>query len=138
MKQWARSTLSPIPFHRSGTCVVAPDERQSVSGYCGRDECASQKTRVSMQKELCMAAKRRTSWLTEEIADFLASCPSREQLLSYHASEPIQERARELLQKSKSGRLAADEQWELDQFEHTEMLMQLIKARVRAPKVVRS
>lgn len=85
-----------------------------------------------------MAAKRRTPWLTEEIANFLASCPSREQLMSYHPSDPIQERARQLLERSKSGRITADEQWELDQFEHAEMLMQLIKARVRAEKVVRS
>jgi hypothetical protein len=85
-----------------------------------------------------MAAKRRATWLTEEIANFLASCPSREQLLSYHPSGQVLERARELLEKSKSGRITADEQWELDQFEHAEMLMQLIKARVRAEKVVRS
>ena len=84
-----------------------------------------------------MTAKQRTSWLTEEVANFLASCPSPEQLLSYHPPVPIQERARELLKKAKSGRITADEQWELDQFEHAEMLMQLIKARVRVEKVVR-
>lgn len=65
-----------------------------------------------------MAVKRRTNWLTEEIADFLASCPSRERLLAYHPSVALQEHARELLEKSKSGRMTADEQWELDQFEH--------------------
>jgi hypothetical protein len=85
-----------------------------------------------------MAVKRRTNWLIEEVANFLASCPTREQLLSYHPSVSIQERARELLEKSKSGRITADDQWELDQFEHAEMLMQLIKARVRATKVVHS
>jgi hypothetical protein len=60
------------------------------------------------------------------------------QLLNYHPPVPVQERARELLQKSKSGSISADEQWELDQFEHTEMLLQLIKARVRADTVARS
>ncbi len=84
-----------------------------------------------------MAAKRPANWLTEEIANFLASCPSHEQLLRYRPSLPIKERARELLEKSKSGRITADEQWELDQFEHAEMLMQLIKARVRVDQVVR-
>ena len=44
----------------------------------------------------------------------------------------MQGHARKLLEKSKSGRITAEEQWELDQFEHAEMLMQLIKARVRA------
>jgi hypothetical protein len=85
-----------------------------------------------------MPTKPRTNWLAEEIAAFLASRPSREQLLSYHPPRHVQERARELLEKSKTGRITADEQWELDQFEHAEMLMQLIKARVRAEKVVRS
>ena len=84
-----------------------------------------------------MAGKRRTNWVTEEIASFLASCPSREQLLSYHPSAAVQERSRELLEKSKAGRITADEQWELDQFEHAEMMMQLIKARVRVEKAVR-
>jgi hypothetical protein len=84
-----------------------------------------------------MARRRRTTWLTEEIANFLASCPSREQLLAYHPPLPMQERLQELLEKSKSGRSTADEQWELDQFEHAEMLMQMIKARVRADKVAR-
>jgi hypothetical protein len=37
---------------------------------------------------------------------------------SLHPPPPIQERARELLGESKSGRITADEQWELDQFEH--------------------
>jgi hypothetical protein len=83
-------------------------------------------------------AKRRPPWLTEEIATFLASRPSREQLLSYHPSTAVQERARELLEKAKSGRTTADEQWELDQFEHAEMLVQMIKARLRAEKVVHS
>jgi hypothetical protein len=56
-----------------------------------------------------MAAKRRTTWLSEEIANFLASCPARDQLLSYQPSVPTQERARELLAKSKAGRITADE-----------------------------
>jgi hypothetical protein len=85
-----------------------------------------------------VAGKRRTILLIEEIADFLASCPSREQLLSYHPSLQVQQRARQLLEKSKSGRSTADEQWELDQFEHAEMLVQLIKARVRAEQLARS
>ena len=85
-----------------------------------------------------MAARRHTNWLTEEIANFLASRPSREQLLSYHPPRPIQERVRKLLEKAKSGHITADEQWELDQFEQAEMLIQLIKARVREEKVVRS
>jgi hypothetical protein len=84
-----------------------------------------------------MPTKQRSSWLTEEVADFLASCPSREVLLAYRPSTEAQERLARLLAKSKTGRLTADEQWELDQFEHLEMLLQMIKARLRAPKAAR-
>jgi hypothetical protein len=85
-----------------------------------------------------MASKRRTDWLIDEVAKFLAACPTREQLLGYRPSLQAQERAQELLDKSKSGRISLEEQWELDQFEHTETLMQLIKAHVRARKAAPS
>jgi hypothetical protein len=79
-----------------------------------------------------MATTRKTLWLTEEIADFLATCPSREQLLRYHPSAAIQRRARDLLDKLKNGRITEDEHRELDQFEYAEMLMRLVKARLRS------
>ena len=82
-----------------------------------------------------MPSRRDASWLTEEVAEFLASRPSREQLISYRPSTRAQERVRELLNRSKSGRITEEEQWELDQFEHAEMLLQMIKVRVRAEKV---
>lgn len=70
--------------------------------------------------------------LVDEIADFLASTPSREELLQFRLSEPVQERARELLAKLKAGQLRDDERRELDRFEHLEVLMRLVKARLRA------
>ena len=79
-----------------------------------------------------MATTRKTLWLTEEIADFLATCPSREQLLRYHPSAAIQRRDRDLLDKLKNGRITEDEHRELDQFEYAEMLMRLVKARLRS------
>ena len=44
-----------------------------------------------------MAITQDAPTLVDEIADFLASAPSREQLLSYHPPERVQQRARELL-----------------------------------------
>lgn len=70
--------------------------------------------------------------LVDEVAEFLASTPSREELLRFRPSEPVQERARELLDKLKAGRLSDDERRELDRFEHLEVLMRLVKARLRA------
>jgi hypothetical protein len=81
-----------------------------------------------------MAATETVAWLTAEIADFLATCPSREELLRYRPSDQTQQRLRELLQKSKDGSITKNKQWELDQYEHAEMLMSLIKARLRSRK----
>ena len=70
--------------------------------------------------------------LLEEIADLFASSPSREQLLNFRASESVQERVRELLTKLNAGRISQDEQRELNQYEQVEMLIRLVKARLRA------
>ena len=85
-----------------------------------------------------MAKKPNVSWLTDEVADFLASCPTREELLAYHPSAKIQERCNALLTKAKNGSLSDTEAWELDQFEHIEILMQSIKARLRTRRPVQS
>lgn len=66
-----------------------------------------------------------------EIADFFASCPTREQILNYHPSLSVQQYASELLRKSKSGELTSDEEHELDQCVYVELLIRLVKARVR-------
>jgi len=78
-----------------------------------------------------MAITQDAPTLVDEIADFLASAPSREQLLSYHPPERVQQRARELLERVREGHLSAEERQELDLFEHAEMLMQLVKAKAR-------
>jgi hypothetical protein len=85
-----------------------------------------------------MANKNPTTWLIDEVADFLASCPSREELLAYRPSHPAQERFQALLDKSKKGLLDAEEEWELNQFEHLEVLLQAVKARLRTRRSVPS
>ena len=72
--------------------------------------------------------------LVAEIADFLASCPSAKQLLQYRPSAEVQKRAHQLLEKNRDGSITKYEQWELEQFEFTESLMRLVKARVRSKK----
>lgn len=84
-----------------------------------------------------MPDKHSSTWLTEEVADFLASRPSEEAILAYRPSPQTRERLSKLMARTKTGRLTDEEQWELDQFEHLEMLLQLIKARLRTPKAVR-
>ena len=71
---------------------------------------------------------------TKELAAFLASRPTREQLLAFRPSEEVQQRAREMLQKQNDGLLSPEERQELDALVHAERLMRLVKARLRAPK----
>jgi hypothetical protein len=84
-----------------------------------------------------MATTQTPTRFTREIALFLATGPSPDQMLSFHPSEQVRQRARELLEKQRQNRLTADEEWELNQFEHAEMLLQLVKATIRAEKVRR-
>jgi hypothetical protein len=79
-----------------------------------------------------MASTQSTVSVLEEIADFLASGPSSEELLQFRPSLQTQSRAQELLEKLKDGRLSAEEGRELDQYEHAERLMRLVKARIHA------
>jgi hypothetical protein len=88
----------------------------------------------TLLQDRTMAATQKLSFLTQEIADFLASCPSRAELLKYRPSPAVQKRARQLLQKSKQGRLTNYEESELDEFEFAEALMGLVKARIRSKK----
>jgi hypothetical protein len=83
-----------------------------------------------------MANRPKATWLMDDVADFLAACPSPEELLSYRPSRRAQERFNALLEKSKQGSLSAEEEWELNQFEHLEVLMQAVKARLRIARSV--
>lgn len=79
-----------------------------------------------------MASTRSTPTALEEIAGFLAAGPSPEDLLQFRPSPQTQARAEELLDKLKDGAISAEERGELDQYEQTERLMRLVKARIRA------
>jgi hypothetical protein len=81
-----------------------------------------------------MAVTQTSMGALEEIADFLASGPSPDELLRFRPSPQLQARAQELLEKLKDGRASAEERRELDQFEHAERLMRLTKAQIHARK----
>ena len=67
----------------------------------------------------------------KELADFLASQPNRLQILKYRPSTTVQQRASELLLKQNEGEISSEERRELDQFAFAEVLMRLIKAKLR-------
>jgi hypothetical protein len=81
-----------------------------------------------------MATTQSSTLFLDEVVELLTSGPSREELLNYHPSEQVQQRARELLTKLNSGDTTLDEERELDQFQHVESLMRLVKARLRTKK----
>lgn len=79
-----------------------------------------------------MATVESSARILEEIADFLARRPAPQEVVDFRPSEGVQRRASELLERNREGELTAQERQELDQFTHAELLMRLIKARMRA------
>ena len=71
----------------------------------------------------------------DEIADFFASRPSRDQVLAYRPSPAVERRFTELLEKLRDGELTGEEQMELNQFQQTEVFLRLVKARLRGESV---
>lgn len=71
----------------------------------------------------------------DELADFLTTRPSREELLEFHPSELVESRFAELMSKQRDAGLLAEEQEELDQFRQAELLLRLLKARLRQGRV---
>jgi hypothetical protein len=84
-----------------------------------------------------MASAPSTLGAIEEIADFLASGPSPDELLQFRPSPQTQARVEELLKRLKDGCLSEDERAELDRFEQVERLMRFVKARIQAAKAQR-
>lgn len=73
-----------------------------------------------------------TSLLFDEIAELFASAPQTEEILQFTPSDETVSRANELLEFNRSGNATEDVRRELEQFEQAELLMRLVKARIRA------
>ena len=79
-----------------------------------------------------MPSIQEASKIFEEIADLFASSPAADVVLSFRPSDSVVQRASELLGLSRTGQLDDELRHELDQYEQAEMLMRLVKARIRA------
>jgi hypothetical protein len=62
-----------------------------------------------------------------EVYYFLASAPSHAEILAFRPSETAQARIRDLLAGNNEGRLTAQEQAELDEFEQVEHFVRMLK-----------
>ena len=67
----------------------------------------------------------------EEIVELLTVEPLPEENINFRPSVAMQERVQELLAKNQSGNLTMDEEAELDEYEHIEHLMRMVKACAR-------
>lgn len=67
----------------------------------------------------------------DEVVEFFARGPSREEIASFRLSDETIVRTRELLRKSSAGILTADEAEELEQCAQLDRMVLLIRSRAR-------
>jgi len=67
----------------------------------------------------------------DEVVDLFARGGGATAVLAFRPSDEAQARVRDLMSRSKEGRLTEEEQAELERFAELEHLMQLVKARAR-------
>jgi hypothetical protein len=67
----------------------------------------------------------------DEVADLLAKRPTRDEILAFRPSAEVETRFAGLIAKQRADGLSGGEQEELEQFQQTEMLLRLLKARLR-------
>lgn len=67
----------------------------------------------------------------DEVAEFFAQAPTREQIVAFHFSVEAQERVRALLAGNAAGTLTPAEQRELDQLVVLDDVVSLIRARAQ-------
>ncbi|HMC10108.1 MAG TPA: hypothetical protein VKH44_02415 [Pirellulaceae bacterium] len=70
--------------------------------------------------------------LINDFADFLAIGPSRQEIVQWRPSAFVEERYTELTEKKKEGSLSDEEMKELEAFLNSEIVLSLLKARLRA------
>ena len=77
-----------------------------------------------------MSIERLSVW--DEVDEFLTSTPSPQQILAFRPSEAMQSRLLDLVEKSRSGKLTAEERAELDQHLALENFMRRLKIKALA------
>lgn len=66
-----------------------------------------------------------------EVAQFLAHHPTSEQIIAFHPSPEVAERAYELIHANRDNSLTEEERQELDSYMLIEYLMELVKLEAR-------
>lgn len=81
-------------------------------------------TKDSLQTDL--------SAIYDEVADFLASSPSAQQIADFHLSDSSEQIISDLLEANRTRGLTPDERQALDDYTRIERLMQAVKVRAFA------
>jgi len=81
-----------------------------------------------------MTAALQSPSLINDFADFLGSGPSREDILQWRPTEAVEDRYQELVEKREDGALGPDEVKELEAFLNSEIVLSMLKARLRSKK----
>ena len=79
-----------------------------------------------------MTSTQAPSQVFDEIAALFVSDPRPQQIIDFKPSAAAVQRASQLLELNRQGRLGEEERHELDDFERAELLMRLVKAKIRA------
>ena len=79
-----------------------------------------------------MSTGHAPSTLFEELAALFALAPSAQTIVDFRPSQASLDRASELLELNRRNQLDEQTREELHQFEQAELLMRLVKARIRA------
>jgi hypothetical protein len=69
--------------------------------------------------------------LINDFADFLANGPSRGEILDWQPSEAVVDRFQELVAKRTDASVSPDEERELEAFLNSEIILSMLKARLR-------
>lgn len=77
-----------------------------------------------------LGCRTRAAAAVVELVELLSRNPSQKEVLSFHASEEIQERSKHLLALNQAGLLGEEEQRELDELDQLEHIVVMLKARV--------
>ena len=67
----------------------------------------------------------------EEIIDFIAAGSTPKALVAFHPSESVEKRVAELVERSKTDKISAEDQSELEDYLQLEHIMIMAKARAR-------
>ena len=72
-----------------------------------------------------------TTQIQDEVLDFLLSAPTPEEIVVFHASREAQDRLRYLLEVNRNGTISSSEVAELDEAEHINYMIMMLKAKAR-------